>query len=293
LDIILAKAATEKERLAITKRQLALTEALTNVTDKIAAAKFETDISGLDPLQKQLAKIGEDNRIAATEAGRAYMAQFEGMKMTAAQATEAGLALAAIADRYKELSVQQEENAKMARTWTSGWADAFNEYVDNATNAAMQAKNIFGAATQGMEDMIVNFAKTGKLEWKSFVNDMLTTLLRSQLQQTIAKVMGSMGGASMGSGGGGLFGGALIPGFLASGGPASKNRSYIVGERGPELFTPASNGTVSPTGSFGGGQNITYNISAVDAHSFQALVARDPEFIHAVAMAGARNTTRR
>ena len=141
-----------------------------------------------------------------------------------------------------------------------------------------------------MEDMIVNFAKTGKFEWKSFVNDMLTTLLRSQLQQLIATTMGGLSGRI--KKGGGLLGGSIIPGFLASGGPASSNRSYIVGERGPELFTPASNGIVSPTSALGGG-NVTYNIQAVDAPSFQALIARDPSFIHAVAMAGARNTARR
>jgi hypothetical protein len=38
----------------------------------------------------------------------------------------------------------------------------------------------------------------------------------------------------------------------------------------------------------GGGQSVVYNIQAVDAPSFQALVARDPSFIHAVAMAGAK-----
>ena len=37
-----------------------------------------------------------------------------------------------------------------------------------------------------------------------------------------------------------------------------------------------------------GGTNVIYNISAVDAPSFQSLVARDPEFIYAVTRAGAR-----
>ena len=35
--------------------------------------------------------------------------------------------------------------------------------------------------------------------------------------------------------------------------------------------------------------NVTYNINAVDAPSFQALVATDPGFIHQVAMQGARS----
>ena len=42
-----------------------------------------------------------------------------------------------------------------------------------------------------------------------------------------------------------------------------------------------------------GGGNVTYNINAVDAASFKALVAADPGFIHSVAMAGAGSIPRR
>ena len=76
------------------------------------------------------------------------------------------------------------------------------------------------------------------------------------------------------------------------GGPVMKNKPYIVGEDGPELFMPKQNGDIIPNGKFGGAgaqQNVTYNIQAVDAPSFQALVARDPDFIHAVASRGAQN----
>jgi len=43
-------------------------------------------------------------------------------------------------------------------------------------------------------------------------------------------------------------------------------------------------------GGMGGSTNITYNINAVDAPSFQQLVARDPEFIYNVSRMGARRT---
>jgi hypothetical protein len=36
----------------------------------------------------------------------------------------------------------------------------------------------------------------------------------------------------------------------------------------------------------GGGQNITYNINAVDVDSFRSLVASDPSFIYAVTEEG-------
>jgi len=62
-----------------------------------------------------------------------------------------------------------------------------------------------------------------------------------------------------------------------------------VGENGPELAAgPAS---IMPMG--GGGGSVTYNINAVDARSFQALLAQDPGFVHAVVQQGARGTPQR
>lgn len=42
----------------------------------------------------------------------------------------------------------------------------------------------------------------------------------------------------------------------ASGGAVSKNKPYIVGERGPELFSPSSDGSISSAGTFGKGFSI-------------------------------------
>ena len=49
---------------------------------------------------------------------------------------------------------------------------------------------------------------------------------------------------------------------LASGGPAKGGKSYIVGERGPELFTPGVSGTVTPNHALGGSTNIVVNVDA-------------------------------
>jgi hypothetical protein len=65
-----------------------------------------------------------------------------------------------------------------------------------------------------------------------------------------------------GSGGGGLLDiipGAntslldLIHGHKAAGGPVGRGRAYVVGERGPEVFVPGSNGNIIPNGAGGGG----------------------------------------
>jgi hypothetical protein len=53
-------------------------------------------------------------------------------------------------------------------------------------------------------------------------------------------------------------------GFRAEGGSVSAGKSYVVGERGAEMFVPSSNGTIVPNGGMGSTFNITVN-GAIDA----------------------------
>jgi hypothetical protein len=184
---------------------------------------------------------------------------------------------------------KERELFKSSRSFSTGWQKAFNEYVENATNAATQAQRVFGAFTQGLEDALYKFFTTGKMGWKDFANTVIQEMMRIQVRQLAANLMGGGGGGRSG-GGGGLFGGSIIPGFLASGGPANANKPYIVGERGPELFVPRSTGTVVPNDQLGmgGGASVTYNINAVDAMSFKQMIAQDPSFLYAVSEQGRR-----
>jgi hypothetical protein len=64
------------------------------------------------------------------------------------------------------------------------------------------------------------------------------------------------------------IGGAIssaFGGFRANGGSVSPGKSYVVGERGAEMFVPSSSGTIIPNGGMGGSTfNITVN-GAIDA----------------------------
>jgi len=50
--------------------------------------------------------------------------------------------------------------------------------------------------------------------------------------------------------------------FKADGGPVSRGRSYIVGERGPELFTPGASGGITPNNKLGGSTSVVVNVDA-------------------------------
>jgi len=58
-----------------------------------------------------------------------------------------------------------------------------------------------------------------------------------------------------------LLSGLKIPG-RAEGGPVKKGGSFIVGERGPELFVPGRSGTIVPNNQLGSSTNVVVNVDA-------------------------------
>ena len=50
--------------------------------------------------------------------------------------------------------------------------------------------------------------------------------------------------------------------FRAEGGPVEGGKSYVVGERGPEMFTPGVSGMITPNHALGGGTTVVVNVDA-------------------------------
>jgi len=82
---------------------------------------------------------------------------------------------------------------------------------------------------------------------------------------------------------GGGLGEALTRSFSgarADGGPVLPGGSYLVGERGPEVFRPASAGSIEPAG--GGGISVTVNVQSGEA---SGLIRSDAQIAQALARA--------
>ena len=52
----------------------------------------------------------------------------------------------------------------------------------------------------------------------------------------------------------------------AAGGPVTGGQTYVVGEKGPELFTPASSGFVTPNHALGGSTTVIVNVDATGSN---------------------------
>ena len=85
------------------------------------------------------------------------------------------------------------------------------------------------------------------------------------LSESLSGILRQLGGqflsAGIGNFGGGGLLGALFP-KRANGGTVQGGRSYMVGERGPELFTPGRTGSIAPNKAMGGDMNVVVNVDA-------------------------------
>ena len=90
------------------------------------------------------------------------------------------------------------------------------------------------------------------------LGESLSGILRQLGGAFLSAGIGSFGiGGKKGSGLLGLFGGGK-----ASGGTVGGGKSFLVGERGPELFTPNRTGSIAPNSALGGSTNVVVNVDA-------------------------------
>ena len=258
------------------------TKALIDSQNKLQAIQDDIAKSTMSEIEKKYYDIDAAAKASAKSAIEAEEAQRKA-KLSPA---EVQAYYAEYAKGTQELKNAAREQYTLSRQFSTGWKNAFDEYVSNATNAANKAQRIFETFATALEDALYKFFTTGKLGWKDFANTVIQEMIRIETKQLAANIMTGGRGAG-GSSGGGLLGLGGLFGFLASGGPVSANKPYIVGERGPELFLPNTGGTMVPNSALGS-QNVTYNINAVDSNSFKQMLAADPTFLHAVAEQGRR-----
>ena len=123
--------------------------------------------------------------------------------------------------------------------------------------AEMQlAQDAGSMIAQGFEDAILSGQKLGEVV-RSLGRDLVRLVFNQMVTQRLAKGVA------------GVLSGQGFAGFMAAGGPVSAGSSYVVGEKGPELFVPHASGTIVPNNKMGssggggtGGVTVNYNIAA-------------------------------
>jgi lambda family phage tail tape measure protein len=170
------------------------------------------------------------------------------------------------------VSIERSRQDRIRRDqadFTVGASEAFNDYLESARDVAGQTQELFTNAFKGMEDALVQFIQTGKLDFKSLADSIVADILRIIIRQQLANLVAAASPFfKPGSGGvGGFIGdvfGALVGGGApgrAGGGQVEAGQPYTVGELGPELFVPRTSGMIVPADQTRdmGGKTISIN----------------------------------
>jgi len=128
---------------------------------------------------------------------------------------------------------------------------------------AQKMQQLYSSIGQTIQTGIVNSltaAVEGTKSLAEVASDTLKSLASILLKFGLQTFLGGLGGGDPTNIFTKLFGGGM-----ASGGTVKGGTSYLVGERGPELFTPGRSGSIAPNNSLGGATNIVVNVDASNA----------------------------
>lgn len=223
----------------------------------------------------------DEAQLAVVQKQNAFFAIGEAFKETLPSLTEVNQLVSFLQDNYEELGLTLAELPALIAKINDEFEG--QEGLRNFITTLESANKALGKdlATAFLEGE--NAGDSFKKFFKTLVTQIIADVIRLSIIQPILGAIMSPFGFGFGAGGNII----KLPG-KADGGPVASGSAYVVGERGPELFVPSSSGSIVPNHALGMGQQVTYNINAVDAASFKTLVARDPEFIYNVTRAGSR-----
>ena len=218
------------------------------------AATIQRSTVPLDEKQAQLRGI-QDQLLASSSQYTREIAQFQKEAVDGFPSYIEGLASAASGysatlEYSKQLTEQQKQQQELAdgiaNTVGSGMASAFDALIEGSEN--------FGASLRKIASGVL----------KDIAKQLIQIYV---INQAISAISSLFGPKTSGFAPGVKFspsafsGPSLLPG-RAKGGSVMSGQSYMVGERGPELFSPGRSGGIAPTGSFGGTTNVVVNVDA-------------------------------
>jgi TP901 family phage tail tape measure protein len=256
---------------AVAKRELELDIRLSQIAREFNTLKEEAKsadelmmISLNENLEKKIAELEAEREINELLIERATLVanlvKASSMPTVYNELETQDAALQAILDKYPAIGSAADAAATLA---TSGMAamidgtksaqEVFAEFLNTIANALMQtaAKMIAQYIAIGIARMFAGMGGSVPTDAGGWATSFATP--QPGIGTGFNFDAGAMTGGMPWS-----FGGAM-----AKGGPVSSGQTYMVGERGPELFVPGRSGTIVANDKMGGGNtNVVVNVDA-------------------------------
>ncbi|MDC7677252.1 phage tail tape measure protein [Asticcacaulis machinosus] len=140
--------------------------------------------------------------------------------------------------------------------------NGFDNFTQSVNAAAVALKGLEGPAQESADAIDQAFSKAGESLARSLGR--AASDGKISMAELASAVISAVNAAARSQGGGlgdvlsGIS--SVFSGARADGGPVTRGGAYLVGERGPELFRPATSGSIE-TGAGGQNVNITLNVS--------------------------------
>lgn len=156
-----------------------------------------------------------------------------------------------------------------ARAFTEALDDVLAEVEVTVKKVSVETTKTMSAGAEFFRDSFMmafdDLLSTGKVHWDDLLRYMVSQLLKAQFAKMMQDIFAQ--GAGWFTQLLGAFAGAYNPGVAparAAGGPVQAGKTYMVGEKGVELFKPNASGTIIPNHAMGGGISVTV-VNHIDA----------------------------
>lgn len=215
--------------------------------------------------------------LAMDKAKTLTIADYDIIAKTAAQATDNIIRKELEADVHSqahffkladEAKIAYEKAAASSGQYTAEWIQHLRETADAAQLTADSWWTSFDTSLAKIDTRTKASADAMVMSWSQAMSavseglgTMTATVQAAMTQSQMEKAAAAAGGTVAYDSHNNPYiyiPGVNAPGVRAGGGPVSGGQSYLVGERGPELYTPGANGFITPNG--GGGGNVTNHI---------------------------------
>lgn len=260
-------------------------------------AMFEIDMAGMYmrkedvDLAKELYQIDSKRKVMIDEINRTEKIS----KDQKAELVKAENDIAAAAERQARAR-NEIIKSMQEKTLAQGFDQQMNKFFREAPNQMKIGAEMFDSVVNSMGNALDNFVRNGKFSFKDLTRSILQDLLVIQMRAQMIGIFRGMFASSVVGGVTGPdnrdVGGGFNPAGRAGGGDVVGGMPYYVGERGPELFVPATSGSIVPNHSLamagaGGGQTINYNgpfiqsMNAIDTQTGVQFLVKNKQTIWA------------
>jgi tape measure domain-containing protein len=237
-------------------------ESIQRLREDFALAATEAEIFGellpseaVDELRENFQRLAEEgleaNRalreeIAAAELSQEFEDEIEALEEELLLLDANNMAIAINAEVRALAAGATEEQAARIRELTETLLDEKAALEDALPTLADFFEDVSESAESTLTGIIADPLQEGLDEVPFKFAQLLQQLAAEALAAEVFDILGNLGGGGGGGGGFLSFVGGLFGGGFQAGGTVRGGQPILVGERGPELFTPPGSGSISP-----------------------------------------------